>query len=166
MAALKSKIYASVLTLWIVFPCLLASQNSNPCEDAQSKKDWDSANSPVYADAMELARTLADHGVVVNCIRRSKEESMFTGQKGAAWFQTSQGVFEAWFLPKTESFNNLKIIETPQSDRRYTYTFQEAPQIFTKFDSSRQMSFIKHANVMVHVLGNQQLADSLRQALR
>jgi hypothetical protein len=74
----ESRAYAlaGVFVLWNILPCRLTAQHSNPCQDTQTQKDWDSTTSPVYADAMDLARTLNEHGVVVNCIRRSKGGSL------------------------------------------------------------------------------------------
>jgi len=75
----------------------------------ESKRAWDDASSPVYFDAEELARTLKDRGFVVECIRRSKEENLFKGQKGAAWYKTDLGVFKVWFLPERENFSGCKL---------------------------------------------------------
>jgi hypothetical protein len=109
----------------------------------------------VYADATELGHTLSHRGFVVDCIRRSKEERLFTGQKGSAWFKTDKGIFEVWFLP------NLEVIEQPQGDGGYVYSFRGTPRISTKINSSRQMFFLKQGNLLFEVSGDKQLAASL-----
>jgi hypothetical protein len=71
--------------------CFSVSAQTQPdvCKDAPSQADWNSATSPVYADATALAEELKSHGVAVECIRPSKQENIFEGQKGAAWFQSN-----------------------------------------------------------------------------
>jgi len=54
-----------------------------PCQDAQTQKDWDSATSPVYADAMDLAWTLNEHGVVMNAFAGQKEKIFCSSKKGS-----------------------------------------------------------------------------------
>jgi hypothetical protein len=128
--------------------------------------DWNAGNSPVYADASELARTLNDRGFVVECIRRSKEECLFKGQKGAAWYKTDQGIFEVWFLPKTESFAALEVIEQPQENSRYIYSFRGTPRISVSMHSSKRQFFIKHGNALFKVWGDKPLADSIEKAFQ
>jgi hypothetical protein len=128
--------------------------------------EWDKGDSPVYADAMELARTLTDRGIVVECVLRSKEERRFEGQKGAAWYKTDHGIFEVWFLPKTESFAAFKVVEQQQGNGRYLYTFPGTPAPRGSEDSSKQEFFITHGNVLFKVWGDKQLAASLEQAFQ
>src|SRR5271163_4401351 len=89
-------------------PAALPAQSANPCNDGAARQGWEDKSSPVYADAINLARELSSRGLGVECIRRSKEEHLFEGQKGAAWFQTSQGSFEVWFLAAPETFAGLE----------------------------------------------------------
>ena len=90
--------------LCMALPALLPAQSSDPCKNVAAQREWDKGDSPVYNDAMELAHILNDRGIVVECVRRSKGENRFDGQKGGAWYKTDHGIFEVWFLPKTESF--------------------------------------------------------------
>ena len=155
-----------VLFLCAASPVLLSAQSSDECSDAGAKQAWEDQSSPVYADATELARTLNERDFVVECIRRSKEEHLFDSQKGAAWFKTDKGVFEVWFLPGKESFAALEIIEKPQENGRYIYTFRGRPRILTPVDSSKPIFFIKQGNLLFEVWGNSQLAAALTRAFQ
>jgi hypothetical protein len=93
------------LILCFAAPTLLSAQASDcndphasPQANAMAQQEWESQNSPVYVDATNLSHDLAARGITVECIRRSKEEHLFEGQKGAAWFKTNQGIFEVWFM--------------------------------------------------------------------
>jgi hypothetical protein len=152
--------------LCTVFPVLLSAQSSDPCKNAGVMAEWDKGDSPVYADAMELAHALTDRGIVVECVLRSKEERRFEGQKGAAWYKTDHGIFEVWFLPKTESFAAFKVVEQQQGNGRYLYTFPGTPAPRGSEDSSKQEFFITHGNVLFKVWGDKQLAASLEQAFQ
>ena len=156
----------SVLIVSAARPALVSSQTSDPCKDVSSQKDWDDGKSPVYADATELALTLSRRGFVVECIRRSKEENLFQGQKGAAWYKTDKGIFEVWFLPKGESFADLEVIEQPQGNGTYNYSFRGTPRISTHIESSKQMFFLKQGNLLFEVRGNEHLARSLDHAFQ
>jgi hypothetical protein len=103
---------------------------------------------------------------VVECIRRSKQEHLFEGQKGAAWFETDEGIFEVWFLPKTESFASLEIIEERKANGRYIYTFRGKPRIRTYMDSPKPIAFIERGNLLFEVWGNGQLAARLGRAFQ
>jgi len=115
---------------------------------------------------MELAQVLSDRGIVVECVRRSNEEHRFNGQKGAAWYKTDHGIFEVWFLPKTESFAAFKVIEQPQANGRYLYTSPGTPGPRGSEESSKQEFFIKNGNVVFKVWGDKQLAASIEQAFQ
>ena len=136
----------------------------DPCKDADARKQWDNATSPVYADAMELARTLNNRGFVLECVRRSKEEHLFPHQKGAAWYKTARGVFEVWFLPITDTFAALNVVEKQEPHGQYAYSFRGNPRILTEMDSSKPISFIKRGNKLFEVWGNKQLAASIEKA--
>jgi hypothetical protein len=155
-----------VLLVCSVLPPFLAGQSHNACTDAEARQAWENQSSPVYADATELAHMLSNRGFIVDCVRRSKEEHLFTGQKGAAWFKTDKGIFEVWFLPKTESFGALEVIEEPQGNGRYVYSFRGTPRISTHMDSSKQIFFLKHGNLLFEVWGDKQLATSLSLAFQ
>ena len=132
----------------------LAGQSRDVCTDAGARQAWENQSSPVYADATKLAHTLSNRGFIVDCVRRSKEEHLFTGQKGAAWFKTDKGIFEVWFLPKTESFAGLEVIEEARGNGRYVYSFRGAPRISTHMDSSKQIFFLKQENLLFEVWGD------------
>jgi hypothetical protein len=151
----------SYSTLLVCFP-ISAQTQPDVCKDARSQADWNSGASPVYADANALAEELKSHGVEVECIRRSKEENLFEGQKGAAWFQSRQGIFEVLILPNKKAFSALSITET-QSDSLITYSFGGNPRFNGKFiQSVKHLHFIKHKNLLFEVLENEPLAAQLK----
>lgn len=76
----------------------------SPEANAVAQQQWENRTSPVYDDATELASTLNERGFQVQCMRRSVEERLFKGQKGAAWVKTDRGILEVWFLPMPETF--------------------------------------------------------------
>jgi hypothetical protein len=137
--------------------------HATPQANAIAQQQWENESSPVYADATELARTLNERGLPVQCIRRSVGERLFPGQKGAAWFKTNRGIFDVWFLPKPENFGGLEI-EEQRENGEYVYSFHGTPQISVTIESSQQNYFIRHENLVFHVLGDEQLAAALRNA--
>lgn len=144
--------------------CLSVSAQTQPdvCKDARSQADWDSGASPVYADANALAEELKSHGVEVECVRRSKQENIFEGQKGAAWFQSKQGIFEVMFLPNGKDFSTLSIAET-QSDGLIIYSFSGSPKFKpNSMQSVKHLHFIKHNNLLFEILENDPLTAQLK----
>jgi hypothetical protein len=118
-----------------------------------------------YLDAVELARTLADHGFMVMRIVPSKRTGMFEGQQGAALYRTDQGSFEALFLPKPQNFDRLQIVERQESGR-YLYSFAGRPTPWPAnlIDSPRPVFFLKHTNRLL-VAYDKKLADHLGTTL-
>ena len=152
--------------LGTALPATVLAQSPDPCKDLRAQQAWDAGMSPVYADASELADSLRDHGFVVECIRRSKWETLFMGQKGAAFYKTDRGAFDVWFLPKTQTFAALRIIEQPEPNGRYAYSFRGNPHIPSKIDSRTRIWFIKHGNVLFAVFGDQELAAAIENAFQ
>jgi hypothetical protein len=160
------------LVLCAAAPVLVPAQASNcsaphttPQANALEQQQWENGSSPVYADATELARTLNERGFVVECIRRSVEERLFKGQKGAAWFKTDRGIFEVWFLPKPESFAGLEINDQ-RKNGEYISSFRGTPRMSVTMDGSKPSYFIKHGSVLFHVIGDEELAASIKNAFR
>jgi hypothetical protein len=121
-------------------------------------------NDPVYADAMDLARTLNERGFVVNCVCASLMQRRFESQKGAAHYVTDQGVFETLFLPKPRTFAALEISEA-RKGVGYLYSFRESGlDLSSVEDSSKPIDFIKHGNQLFEVWGNKRLAAKLHEA--
>ena len=137
--------------------------HASPEANAIAQQQWENQFSPVYADATELAHTLNERGFRVQCMRRSVGERIFKGQKGAAWFKTDRGIFDVWFLPKSESFAGLEINEK-QENGEYEYSFRGTPQISRTIGSSKHSDFISYKNVLFVVMGDEPLAGSLRNA--
>ena len=137
----------------------------SPEANAVAQQQWENRTSPVYDDATELASALNERGFQVQCMRRSVEERLFKGQKGAAWVKTDRGVFEVWFLPTPETFAGLEVDERRENGR-YLYSFRGTPQISRAIDSSKQSYFMSYKNLLFHVWGDEQLAASIRSAFQ
>jgi hypothetical protein len=125
------------------------------------------SDSPVYPDANELAKTLVAGGFVVKCMLHSTMQGMFEGMSGDVLYRTDRGDFVALFMAKPKSFESLEIIEKLEKSR-YIYSFRGNPQPRGEnriVDSSRPEYFIKHANQLLIIWGDSQLAESLRRVL-
>ena len=161
-----------LLVLCAAIPARLIAQatdcddpHASPQANAIAEQQWANRSSPVYADATELARTLNEHGFIVQCMRRSVEEHLFKGQKGAAWFKTDRGIFEVWFLPKSKSFAGLEINDQWRNGE-YVSSFRGTPRISLTMGGSKHNFFIKYENVLFHVIGDEQLAASIKNAFQ
>ena len=154
----------ALLSCITTLTCSFVSAQTQPdvCKDAPSQADWNSGTSPVYAEANALSDELKSHGVEVQCIRRSKQENIFEGQKGAAWFQSKLGIFEVLFLPSGKDFSALTITEK-QSEGLTTYSFSGNPKFMLKsMQSVKHLRFIKHRNFLFEVLENDPLTVLLK----
>jgi hypothetical protein len=150
-----------LLALGAATPAHLIAQASD-CNDphasaqanAMAQQQWGNGRSPVYRDATDLVRELASRGIAVECIRRSKEEHLFDGQKGAAWFKTVHGAFEVWFLPDAGA---AEAATAAVAARPAPISLPSGPNQF----------FIQHENLVFHVgMGNQELATSIKNAFQ
>lgn len=141
----------------IALPASVLAQSSD-CTGKAAQAQLSSID-PVYVDAMELARNLIDHGFVVKCVLASKEQNQFEGQKGAALYRTDRGSFGVAFLPKTETFDAVEVIEQRQGTR-YLYSFRGTPRSTTHIDSPKPEYFIKSGNLLFGVWGDAELAAS------
>lgn len=133
-----------------------------------------SASDPVYADAMELAQSLHDHGFVVRCVFPTKLGSIFrvveggvehSTIEGEAAFRTDYGDIDAVFVPKPQTFADFKITEH-REDGGYLYTFAGTPRVWAvnRFGSARRDYFLKHDNQLL-LVSNDKLRGRLEQAL-
>jgi hypothetical protein len=120
---------------------------------------------PAYADAIELAQTLQGHGVIVKCVLQSKMVHVFEDQKGAAFFKTDYGDFNALFLPKPQTFSSVEIVSRSENGR-FLYSFRGSPHPASPYpiDSAYRMFFEKHAN-QLFITSKSQLAASIAKAL-
>lgn len=121
---------------------------------------------PAYAEATEFRQTLEAHGIVVRCALRSKWALLFRGQKGAVLYNTDQGDFDALFLPKTNSWTALEIVQT-EKNGRYLTSFRGHPKPWhaNLMDGSRPEYFVKHANALCVIWGNKPLSAKLDSIL-
>jgi hypothetical protein len=113
---------------------------------------------------MKLSKTLHTHGIQVRCVLLSKEAQMFEGQLGAAFFRTDIGDFDALFLPPSESWDKLKVIEQRETSGYTTYRFQGDPKYSGTWEG-RSVYFVKSRNQFLHSL-DQQTVLKLREALK
>ena len=114
---------------------------------------------PAYSDALTLERELTANGVAVQCIAGSKMQSFFQGQKGAAWFHTAYGVFDALFFRNSDAPRAIQVTEQ-RNGARFLYSFPGtglAPQM----DSSKPESFVRVANALLCCMGE---TNSLHQS--
>jgi len=118
-----------------------------------------------YPDAMDLAQTLINHRFIVTCISPSKMTGTFEGQTGAAVYRTNQGGFEALFLPKTQTFDKLRVIER-RDGRRYRYSFEGRPKPWPAnlIDSAYRLYFVKRDNELI-VAQDRQVAARIKAAI-
>ena len=123
------------------------------------------ATDPAYAEAMKLSKTRNRHGIQIRCVLLSKEAQMFDGQLGAAFFRTEIGDFEALFLPPTQSWNKLKVIEQHESGGYNRYHFQGSPTYPGTWEGKNSVYFVKHRNQFLHSL-DQQLISKLGESLQ
>jgi hypothetical protein len=119
------------------------------------------ASDPAYPDAMELAQTLRDNGITVNCVLPSKMINQFKGQTGAVLYRTSRGDFEALFLIRPRTFDRLRIIER-QDGSWWMYSFKGPPQPRQRLgiQSAYPFYFVKYQN-MLFVLIDKEMSATL-----
>jgi hypothetical protein len=116
-----------------------------------------------YTDALELTQTLHKHGLAVKCVLHSKRVTLFEGQRGAAFYRTNRGNFDALFLPTAETFN-----VQPNETRKngwYIYSFGGSPRpTGGPWNCARPTYFTQHAN-QLFVTQHAQLISGLDRAL-
>ena len=158
VSQLMTPVVASLIVVTLAGP-MRAQTGSQAAGCAEV--DWTALqpSAPAYVDALELARTLADSGLMVLCIGGSKMTGMFEGQKGEAIYRTDQGRFDVAFLPKPQNFDGLQIVERQESGR-YVYSFAGRPTARTTIDSPRPVFLVKHTNRLI-LVNDKALADRL-----
>lgn len=70
------------------------------------------------------------------------------------------------FLPKGQTFDELKILSESKEGGFSMYSFQGKPLSSTTMESKARIAFIKHDNVMFEVFGDDSLAKSLEQVFQ
>ena len=157
-------IYRCLLAcLFVVAVASAVAQTNDWCRNEDLRRAWE--RDPVHDYAMELASTLERHDLIVECVRSSKQAQIFDEQKGAAIYKTNRGVFEVLFLPKGQTFDELKIVS--ESKEGFSkYSFRGRPRIPHTIETKSQIAFIKHENVMFEVFGNDELAKILEQVFQ
>ena len=123
-------------------------------------------SNPAYAEAVDLARTLKPRGFVVKCILSSKMEGLFAGQEGAALYRTNRGDFEALFLPKSQNFTALQVVERREkSDYVYSFRGRPRPWPANHIEGSKKTYFIKNTN-RLFITWDRQVAKILNEIFR
>jgi hypothetical protein len=116
---------------------------------------------PAYVDAVHLRGVLQSHGFTVECIFPTKFSSTFlkwengvarSTVEGEACFRTREGDIGVVFVPKPQTFADLKIRERRQG-RGYLYSFSGMPGIWLvkNVGSARRQYHIKHDNYILSV---------------
>lgn len=89
----------------------------------------------------------------------------FEGQEGTAVYRTTEGDFEALFLPKPQNFNKLRVTERfdGQNDR---YCFARRPGSVARQSDGEHFSFVfcKHRNELI-VAEDHQVAIRMKGAI-
>lgn len=134
-----------------------------------------SKSDPVYADAMELAKVLQDHGFAVQCVFPTKLGSIFqvveggvehSTIEGEANFRTNYGDIDAVFVPKPQTFADFKITEHREHGG-YLYSFTGMPRVWAvnRFGTARRNYFVKHDNELL-LMSDDRLRIRIEHALR
>ena len=150
----------SLLIILVVVHASPAASQNDPCDPRALLPPTD----PAHTEAMELARTLNRRGIQVRCVLLSKEAQMFEGQLGAALFRTDRGDFEALFLPRSQSWDEMKVVQQREAGGYAKYQFQGSPKYSGTWEG-KPIYFVKHRNQFLHSL-DQQLVMRLRDALQ
>src|SRR5690348_8832142 len=149
-----------------VLPVMLliaSTQSSFLARSSDCTGDPLSAIDPAYVDAMDLARSLIDHGFIINCVQASKWRNLFAGQEGAALYRTEQGDFDVLFLPTPETFDAVQVVEQKQGGL-YRYSFRGTPDSRGRMEGQKT-HFIRAANLLFLVWGDADLAARLEAAV-
>ncbi len=119
-------------------------------------------DNPAYNDAMDLQKTLEARGFVVDCIFPTKFSSAFlvwengvprSTVEGEACFRTNFGDLDIVFIPKPQTFVELKIEERREGGG-YLYTFSGMPEVWLVKrvgSGPRREYFLKHDNYILSV---------------
>jgi len=89
----------------------------------------------------------------------------FEGQVGAALYSTDLGAFDALFLPETQSFDALDIVERHERGRfLYSFIGRPDPSPPNLIDAPDRVYFVKHVNRLL-VIHQEALAARLAVVL-
>ena len=148
------------LLLLLVVQVSFSSAKDDPCDPRTLLPTTD----PAYTEAMNLAEMLNRQGIQIRCVLLSKQAQMFEGQLGAALFRTGAGDFEVLFLPRSQSWDELKVVEQREPGGYAKYHFQGSPKYSGTWEG-QPLYFFKHRNQFLHSF-DQQVVTKLHDALR
>ncbi|HUM04311.1 MAG TPA: hypothetical protein VLT90_02550 [Terriglobales bacterium] len=162
MREILSSIFGFALTLMLYSPASPAQAIACSPDEAAALL---SPTDPAFSDAMELGRTLSDHGFTIRCVLTSKLGSLFKNLEGAALYRTDRGDFDALFLPTPQTFAELQIGER-QGKKAFVYTFtgKSRSWAFNRLESVQREYFLKHESQLL-ILDDDQLRTKLIEAL-
>jgi hypothetical protein len=146
----------------LVFVSAIVASAAWAQNDACDPKVALPATDPAYAEAMKLSKTLDRHGIKIRCVLLSKEAQLFDGQLGAAFFRTEIGDFEALFLPPTQSWDKLKVIQQHESRGYNKYRFQGSPTYRGTWEGKNSVYFVKRRNEFLHSLDPQLVRNCVK----
>lgn len=115
----------ALILLFAAPPSQLLAQPS-PCLTGQALL---ATTDPIYADAMELSRTMEANGFTVRCVSPTKLRSMFEQAygnltrstiAGEASFETNYGYVDVVFLPKSQTFADSKSSNATKAAATFT----------------------------------------------
>lgn len=121
----------------------------------------------VYAEALNTAEILKQHGLNIQSIHRSKLEGFFRGTSKAAYFKTDKGSFGVIFFPEAGQAEKIRVDEK-RDGKRYVYSFEGQPQPDPPrdvFNAAYPMRFILTGNLFVVVSNNEELYKTLKEIL-
>ncbi|PYX26803.1 MAG: hypothetical protein DMG80_20720 [Acidobacteria bacterium] len=82
---------------------------------------------------------------------------MLDGQLGAAFFRSDIGDFEALFLPRPKTWDELEIVEQREQGGYSRYHFRGAPTYSGTWEG-KSVYFVKHRNQLLHSLDQKMVA--------
>lgn len=89
-------------------------------------------------------------------------QNLFAGQVGAAFYRTNRGAFDVLFLPQSQNFRALEILERRETNR-YVYSFRGSPQPWAGNGMEGTPTFfVKYAN-QLFMTWDRQVKESLDQ---
>ena len=144
---------------------------SAPCPPSQLLL---SSSDPAYADALQLKKTLEDHGFRVYCTFETKFSSMFSLWDGdvahstilgEACLRTDLGDIDAVFLPSNQTFAEFQIKEQRKGDG-YIHKTSGTPRMHGNvLESARRQYFLKDHNRLLLLGDDTRLLTHLEHAL-
>jgi hypothetical protein len=153
-----------MLLVGAVFSTHVAAASPDGCSPREIRLGSLTASDPAYNSAMQLATILRNHGVVVQCVLRSKMAHFLPHQVGARLFRTDHGDFEALFRPEKRNFDDVHISGGP-AKAGYAYLLKDAQGRLLRAMEGGPVFFLKDGNLLF-ISFQKQTAATLKTALQ